>query len=149
MNILQNKIGVSILTAVIVSFNGCATNEGPTYDGGSYSQIKRYQIGTVSNIRPVIISDDGRGKFFGMVIGAVLGSTVGSGRGQTLASLGGGVAGRYAGNEIAKANGNELTITLETGESVVVVLKGKTFKIGDKVKIIKDGNNVAQVDLVE
>ncbi len=83
-----------------------------------------------------------------MLIGAVLGSTVGGGSGSTLAMLGGGVAGHYAGKEVGKANGDELTVKLENAETVIVVVKGKHFKVGDRVKIIKDGNKVAQVDLV-
>ncbi len=138
----------SIAVVALLTFSGCATNEGPTYDGKSYDQIKRYQIGTITKDRPVVISDDGSGKFFGAIIGAVLGSTIGHGNGSTLAALGGGVAGYYAGNEIGKANGDELTVKLENGEHIVVVVKGKHLKVGDKVKIIKDGNKVAQVDKI-
>ena len=137
------------LATVVVSslvFSGCATNEGPTYDGKSYSQIKKYEIGVVLEDRPVVISDDGNGKFFGALVGAVLGSTVGSGNGRTLATLGGGLAGYYAGNEIGKANGDELTVKLDTGEHIVIIVKGKHFVVGDRVKIIRDGNKVAQVD---
>ena len=136
----------SSLLAILLT--GCATNEGPTYDGNNYSQIKRYDIGTIIEDRPIVISDDGSGKVFGAIVGAVLGSTMGKGNGRTLATLGGGIAGYYAGNEIGKANGDELTIKLENAEHVVVVVKGKHFKVGDKVKIIKDGNKVAQVDLI-
>ena len=146
---MQNKTISILLTLSILYFSGCATNDGPEYDGKSYSQIKRYQIGIITQERPVVISDDGTGKFFGMIIGAVLGSTLGGGAGSTLTSLGGGVAGYYAGDEVGKANGDELTVKLETGETIVIVVKGKDLKIGDKIKIIKEGNKVAQVDLIQ
>ena len=124
---------------------GCATNEGPEYDGTNYAQVKQYEIGTVLKDRLVVISDDGSGKLFGMIIGAVLGSTIGSGNGNTLATLGGGVAGYYAGKEIGKANGDELTVKLESGQNIVIVVKGKHLTVGDEIKIIRDGSKVAEV----
>ncbi len=139
---------ISIGLASALMFGGCATNEGPEYDGSSYQQIKRYDIGTVLKDRPVVISDDGSGKLFGTIIGAVLGSTMGGGSGKALMALGGGVAGYYAGKEIGKANGDELTVKLENGSTIVIVVKGKHIKVGDKIKIIKDGNKVAQVEKI-
>ncbi len=140
---------ISIGLASALMFSGCATNEGPEYDGSSYQQIKRYDIGTVISDKPVVITDDGSGKFFGTIIGAVLGSTMGGGSGKTLMALGGGIAGYYAGKEVGKANGDELTVKLENGQNIVVVVKGKDIKVGDKVKIIKDGNKVARVDKID
>ncbi|MDA3909243.1 MAG: glycine zipper 2TM domain-containing protein [Sulfurimonas sp.] len=139
---------IYILLASITLFSGCATNNGPQYDGKNYNQIKRYDMGTVLKSRPVVITDDGDGKFFGALIGTVLGSLVGRSSGKTLAMLGGGIGGYYAGSEIAKANGEELTVRLDNGEDIVVVIKGNFFTAGDRVKIIKDGNRVAQVDRV-
>ena len=71
---------MSVLFLTSILFIGCATNEGPEYDGKNYNQIKRYEIGTVIAERPVVISDNGSGKFLGALIGAVLGSTIGSGK---------------------------------------------------------------------
>jgi outer membrane lipoprotein SlyB len=141
----MKKILYILLVSVIV-FSGCATNEGPEYDGNDYNQIKRYEIGTVVSRRPVVISDNGSGKFLGAIIGTVLGSTMGRGNGTTLAMLGGGLVGGYAGNEVAKANGDELSVELDNGENIIVVVKGSEHIMqGDRVKIIKDGNKVAQV----
>ncbi len=137
----------SILTLFLLS--GCATNNGPEYNGNSYNNIKKYEIGTVIRERPVVVSDSGAGKFIGAIVGAVLGSTIGQGNGSTLAALGGGLAGGYAGSEIAKANADELTIELESGEHIVVVVKGKNYTIGDRVQIIKDGNKASQVYKIE
>lgn len=135
-----------ISSATILLLSGCATNGGPEYDGKSYSQIKRYKTGEVTHARAVVITDDGTGSFIGGLIGTVLGSTLGHGNGKTLAMLGGGLGGYYAGKEAGKANAQELTVALDNGENVVVVVKGKNFQKGDRVKIIKDGNKVAQVD---
>jgi len=136
-------LGVSL-----VLFSGCATNNGPEYDGRSYKQIKRVDTGVVLQSRPVTIKDDGTGKFLGAVIGAILGSTVGGNSGKTLAVLGGGLVGGYAGNEIGKANALELTIELDNGETIVVVAKHNDIIAGDRVRIIKDGNKASQVDRI-
>jgi outer membrane lipoprotein SlyB len=138
------KILISSLTAMLL-LNGCATNEGPEYDGDSYKQVKRYEIGMVVENKPVVIKDDGSGSFFGIVIGAVLGSMIGSGRGSVLASLGGGIGGYYAGKEVGKANGAELTVKLDNGENVIVVVKGKGYPKGERIKIIRSGGKVEQV----
>jgi len=140
----MNKI-VYIAVASILTFSGCATNGGPEYNGNTYNQIKQQEIGTVIYARPVIIDDNGSGKFLGAIVGAVLGSTLGRGRGNKLTTLGGGLLGGYAGNEINKANAYELTVKLNTGNTIVVVAKGRGYRVGDKVQIIRDGSRVAQV----
>ena len=140
--ILSSVVALSLLT-------GCATNDGPEYDGDSYSHIKRVEVGVIIEDKPVVIKDDGTGAFLGMLAGAVIGSQFGSGGGNTAATIGGGVVGAYAGSEIGKANGDELHVKLDTGETVIVVVKGKHFKIGDRIQIIKDGEKVAQIDLVK
>jgi len=139
---------VLIFISVLILLSGCATNNGPEYDGKTYNQIKKYDTGIVIDERPVVISDSGSGKFLGAIIGTVLGSTIGSGDGKTLAMLGGGLVGGYAGNEVAKANADELIVKLDNGKEIVVVVKGKHINVGDKVRIIKDGNKVAQVDKI-
>ena len=136
---------VYITMVSLLAFSGCATNGGPEYDGNSYNQIKQQELGTVVHARPVIISDSGSGKFLGAIVGAVIGSTMGGGRGTRLTTLGGGLLGGYAGNEINKANAYELTVKLDAGNTIVVVAKGKGYRVGDRVQIVRDGNRVAQV----
>ena len=138
-----------ILLVLALFGSGCATNEGPEYSGNDYDQIKRFDIGKVIEARPVVISDNGTGKFLGAIIGVVLGSTVGKGSGTTLAMLGGGLAGGYAGSEIGKANATELTVVLDNGGNIVVVVKGKHIVVGDRVKIIKDGNRASEVSKID
>ena len=135
-------------SVVMLLLSGCASNTGPEYDANSYSQIKRIQTGVVLNSRLVTIKDDGSGKFIGAIVGAVLGSTVGSNTGTRLATVGGGLLGGLAGGEIGKANASELTIDLDTGETVVVVAKVVDIVAGDRVRVIKDGNKAATVDRI-
>ncbi|QOP44952.1 glycine zipper 2TM domain-containing protein [Sulfurimonas paralvinellae] len=133
----------SIIAMLILS--GCATNSGPEYDGSSYREIKTYEIGTVRNVRPVVVSDSGTGTFLGAIVGTVIGSTMGGGRGTALTTLAGGLVGAYAGNQAGKANASELSVMLDDGRDIVVVVKGSGYSIGDRVKIIKDGKKVDQV----
>lgn len=137
----------ALIAAMVPLFSGCATNKGPEYDANSYRQIKRYVVGTVIAERPVVVKDDGKGTFIGALVGTVLGSMTGGGRGSTLMALGGGLGGAYAGSEIGKANAEELTIELDNYEVVIIVVKGdNTYEVGDRIKIIKDGNRVASVE---
>ena len=138
---------IFIFTSIIVLFitTGCATNEGPEYNGATYQQIKRYEIGTVESIRPVVISDNGTGTFIGAIVGTVLGSTMGGGRGTALTTLAGGLGGSYVGSQVNKANAQELSVKLDNGEYIIVVSKGNNIFVGDRVKIIKEGNKVDQV----
>ena len=141
---MKKVLLASSITAMLV-LSSCATNSGPEYDGSSYRQIKTYEVGTVQSVRPVVISDNGTGTFVGAIVGTVLGSMVGQGRGSTLATLAGGLGGAYAGSQAAKANASELSVHLDDGRNIVVVVKGKEFLVGDRVKIIKDGNKADQV----
>lgn len=140
----MNKF-ISASVVILLILTGCATNKGPEYSGQDYNQIKGYEIGVVQEVRPVVISDSGTGTFLGAIIGTVVGSTMGRGNGNTLATLAGGLIGGYAGNEIGKANAQELSVELESGDQIIVVAKGNNIAVGDRVKIIKDGNKVDQV----
>ena len=141
----MKKIFLASSATLMLILSGCATNNGPEYNGNTYQEIKTYEIGTVQSVRPVVVSDNGTGTFIGALVGTVLGSVVGKGRGSVLTTLAGGLGGAYAGNQIGKANASELSVHLNNGQNIVVVVKGKNFLVGDKVKIIKDGNRVDQV----
>ena len=141
----MRKMLLVISVMALFMLSGCATSEGPEYDGSTYQEIKTYEIGTVEGVRHVVISDNGTGTFVGALVGGVLGSTVGEGRGSVLASLAGGLGGAYVGSQVNKANAQELSVKLDNGQHIVVVAKGKHFLVGDRVKIIKEGNSVDQV----
>ena len=136
---------LSTITVVTLFLSGCTTTDGPEYSGNSYQEIKTYETGQVTAIRNVVISDNGAGTFVGALVGGVLGSTVGGGRGSALATLAGGLGGAYVGSEVNKANAQELSVKLDNGSNIVVVVKGKRFVIGDRIKIVKNGNIVEQV----
>ncbi|MEN4052659.1 MULTISPECIES: glycine zipper 2TM domain-containing protein [Sulfurimonas] len=141
----MKEIILASVSVFALIFSGCATTNGPEYSGSSYRNIKIYETGTIQSVRPVVISDSGSGTFIGAIIGTVLGSTMGGGRGTALTTLAGGLGGAYVGSQVAKANASELSVLLDDGREIIVVVKGKNFLVGDRVKIIKDGNRVDQV----
>jgi len=139
------KILISTLSVTALLISGCANANQPTYNASSYNQIKKIKYGVVQSTRLVTIKDGGGGTLLGGIVGGVLGSLIGRGKGRVLATLGGGLAGAYAGNKINEANAEELTLKLDSGEDVVVVTKGINYSRGDRVEIITDGNKVASV----
>lgn len=140
---------VVFITVTALLYTGCAHQQGPEYDGRSYNQMKQVREGEVVAHRYVVVQDDGSGRFLGALIGAVLGSTMGGGEGRRLTLVGGAILGGVVGNEAGKANAEELTVALDNGRTVVVVVKGNNaFLVGDRVRIIKDGNTVASVQRI-
>ncbi|MDQ7045132.1 MAG: hypothetical protein Q9M32_04380 [Sulfurimonas sp.] len=146
------KIFLSSSLALLL-LSGCSTNNGPEYDGRSYEQIKTSEMGVIVKSRPIVISDTGTGKSTGAVIGSVAGSAAGYNSGNWLVSMGaaviGGLAGAAVGSEVGKADGSELTVELDDGRRIIIVVKRDDLFAGDRVEIIKNGGKVEQVNKVE
>ena len=137
------------VTSVLVGslfFGGCATRGVDEISPNAVNYELSYQVGTIQNVRPVVIKDDGVGTFVGALTGTVLGSLVGRGAGNTLATLAGGLGGAYAGSEVAKANAQELSVALDDGRNVIVIAKGKNFYKGERVRIVKHNGRVYNVE---
>lgn len=96
------------------------------------------------SFRSGIIKDTGTGSFFGTIAGAALGSS--PSRGNVLATLRGGLFGTYVGNEVNKANAQELSVDLDSGKHIVVIAQGNKFSIGQHVRIILNGGQVVLVE---
>jgi len=130
-----------------IIFSGCTkmynSNEVSLHD---VNRIYNYKSGVVTKVRGVVIRDDGSGAMIGAITGTVLGSLVGKGKGNVLATLAGGVSGFYVGNELGKANGKELYIKLDDGKTVVTIVKGVDINVGDRVRVIMDGNRIIRVE---
>jgi len=126
----------------LLSFSACATNDGPEVDASAASTIQTVEVGKVLAVRGVVVKGDGMGTFLGALAGAVIGSTMGAGDGKTLMALGGGLAGAYAGKEVSKANAEELTVQLDSGATISIIIKDHKYLVGDRIQINKDGNKV-------
>jgi outer membrane lipoprotein SlyB len=136
-----------LLTITVVTLAGCSNNYGTAeVDADSVGNLETYKTGIISSIKHVVIKDDGTGRTIGAVTGAVLGAVLFKGAAGAVAAVGGGVAGYYAGKDLGKSNGQELTITLDSGGSVVTITKGHKFAEGQHVRIVMEGDKVTEVD---
>lgn len=141
----MKKLFSMIFLALTLVFTGCMNNNDVSYDYEDYKKIKQVMVGTILNARAVNIKDDGKGSIIGAIGGGVLGSTIGKGKGSTLATLGGAALGGVIGNSINKTKAQELTVRLENGETIVVLSKETAFINGDRIRIVKVGDEVSSV----
>lgn len=140
---------VAICSSIIMMFSGCTQSGVPLVDSDASKYELMSQSGVITDARAVVVKDEGSGGLIGGIVGVVLGSTVGSGRGSILTTLGGGLIGAYAGNEIGKSNAQELSVTLDNRQEVVVVSKGTEFGIGQRVKIVKRNGRIYNIELAK
>jgi outer membrane lipoprotein SlyB len=136
-------------SSIMISLAGCAQSGVSEVDANAARYEMISQSGVITDVRAVVVKDEGSGGFIGAIVGSVLGSTMGSGKGSVLTTLGGGLIGAYAGNEIAKSNAQELFVALDNGQEVVVISKGTTFSIGQRVKIVKRNGRIFNVELAK
>ena len=130
--------------------SGCASNlTGENYSSQEARKVQSVSYGVVTSARAVII--DGRqhgivGTVGGAAVGGVLGNKVGGGTGRDLATALGAVAGAVIGQKIeesaTKKQGQEITVRLDSGESVSIVQqvnKGSFFSVNDRVRLLEQG----------
>jgi outer membrane lipoprotein SlyB len=141
---MKSFMVIVLLTGLL--FSGCATRGVNEVDPSAVNYELTYQVGTIEDIKPIVIKDNGTGTFIGAVSGIVLGSLVGKGKGNTLATLAGGLGGAYAGNQLGKANALELSVLLDDGRRVVVIAKGTNFYKGQRIRIVKRNGRVYSVE---
>ena len=137
-----------VLGAGVFFVSGCADlGVGGGMSPVVTQSVMTYDTGTVQSVKAVVVKDNGAGTLVGAATGAVLGHMIGGGRGKDLATLGGGLLGAYAGDQIASANAQELTVRLDNGRgNVVVVAKGLRFSPGQRIRIVKNGSRLVSVE---
>ena len=108
--------------------------------------------GTVLRVELVTIegTQSGAGTVAGGAMGGALGSAVGSGTGRTIATVGGAILGGIAGSAVEKgvttAEGVELEVELDNGELLVVVQENDAaYRVGDRVRILRDARGTTRV----
>lgn len=140
------KIFTAIAFTSMVMLGGCAQSGVPVLESDASKYMLTAESGVVTDIKAVVVKDSGGGGTLGGISGAVIGSTMGGGRGSVLTMLAGGLVGLYAGNEIGKSNAQELSVTLDNKQEVIVVSKGSEFGVGQRVKIIKRNGQIYNVE---
>lgn len=142
-------IVAAVSSSIIMMLGGCAQSGVPVVDADASRYEMTSQSGVITDVRAVVVKDEGSGGLIGAIVGGVLGSTMGGGKGSVLTTLGGGLIGAYAGNEIGKSNAQELSVTFDVGQDVVVVSKGTQFTVGQRVKIVKRNGRIYNVELAK
>lgn len=149
----MKKVLVILLTACVclsVPLAGCAPKIGANdYSSKNVGAEQTVEYGTITEIRTVNVEGDNAtatsiSTVGGGVAGGFLGSLIGSGSGRTLATVGGallGTAAGYGGSKLAtRQNGYELTINLDSGETIAVTQGTDiSFAKGQKVRVLNDG----------
>jgi len=143
------KILATVAFASMIMLGGCAQSGVPVVESDASKYMLTAQSGVITDVKGVVVKDSGGGAAIGGISGAVIGSTMGGGRGSVLTMLAGGLVGLYAGNEIGKSNAQELSVTLDDKQEVIVISKGTEFGIGQRVKIIKRNGQIYNVELAK
>lgn len=152
---MNTSVKVMLLFCAAV-LAGCTGNlSGTTYSRSEARQVQQVEFGVVVSAAPVII--EGRtngvvGTGTGAVIGGIAASNIGGGRGQDIATVVGAVAGGIAGAKaeeaMTRAQGQEVTVRLETGRIISVVQEvgnGPMFQAGDRVRVLTHGGTARVV----
>lgn len=134
-------IALSLLLA-----QGCAKSlEGDVYSRDEAQRTMNVQWATVVGAKPIVIEGDRSqtGQMAGGVIGgaAGYGVTDSSTRALTTAvgAVAGAIVGQMAEEKMTRAQGMELTLKLDNGESIIIVQEVKEvtdFVAGDRVKLV-------------
>ncbi len=151
-----NKKTLTILLVLVASaglLTSCVSSRSAqVYSRDQAMQEMRVNYGTVQSVRAVQIegTQSGVGAVGGGVTGGVLGSMVGGGRGQVLGAvvgaLGGAAAGAMLEEGVTKKNALEITVELDTGESLSVVQEADMeFYAGERVRVLRANDGSSRV----
>ncbi|MCF6290600.1 MAG: glycine zipper 2TM domain-containing protein [Desulfobacterales bacterium] len=145
------KTVVTLLLCLALA--GCASSRsGQVYTRDQARVTHTIERGTVIQVEPVQIEGTKSqvGTIAGVAVGGVLGSTIGQGRGRDVATVlgavGGGLAGAAAEEELTKKAGLEITVSLDNGQTIVVVQEADLlFHVNDRVRVIKGSDGTTRV----
>lgn len=146
------KTLIILALALGLALPGCSSRGGKTYGDGDVRQVQTVEYGTVVDVTEVMVEEDPSivGPLIGGVAGGIVGSMFGAGTGRTLMILGGSAIGALAGGaaeyKLRRYKANQITMELESGDTLVVVQGNDEFFVrGDRVRIINTGEGRARV----
>ncbi len=130
---------------------GCANKlSGDVYSRDDARQQMQVRYGTVESVRPVVLEGDRNvlGQGGGAVIGGMAGNSMAGGRTQGLATAVGAVAGAVVGGmaqeKATRAQGAEIIVRMDGGESISVVQEVENlqqFRAGQRVRLTVGNGN--------
>jgi outer membrane lipoprotein SlyB len=128
---------------------GCASsNSGGVYSRDEARKVQTVKTGVVEGVRQVKLEGTKSpvGTIAGGAVGGIAGGSIGGGRGSAIAAVIGAVAGGLAGSAleegVTRKDGLEITVKLDGGGLIAIVQEAdEPFNIGEKVRIIENGEN--------
>lgn len=144
---------VAMVWTIALFGTGCARSlSGEVYSRDQAQKAQTLRMGTVEAVKLVQIEGTKSpvGAIAGGAMGAALGSTIGGGSGKTVATVAGGIAGAAAGaaieEEATKQQGVEITLRMDSGETMVVVQAADvSFQPGERVRVITAQDGTTRV----
>ncbi|MDQ7988576.1 MAG: hypothetical protein REI09_02980 [Candidatus Dactylopiibacterium sp.] len=143
---MKSFVLVTALAGITLLSTGCASRlAGDTYSRSEAQRPITFREGTLLEVRKVRLegTKTNIGTGTGAVLGGVAGSGVGQGRGAivgaVLGAVVGGVAGAATEEGITREDAWELTVRLNSGESLVVVQEigaQDRFVAGERVRVL-------------
>ncbi len=149
-SLVSSSIFLIILIALSSFITGCSNAPTSANKAGTVKKetIHRVQNATVTGVKSVMIVDPKANTRVlgsaGSIAGSIIGASASSYGGSLIGSLIGGAVGSSADKGLSKKPGLEIGLQLENGEKVVVtqlIEENKTFKAGDKVKLVQNNNS--------
>jgi outer membrane lipoprotein SlyB len=140
-----------LLLLVTTGLVGCASNlSGESYSRSEARTVQTVEYGVIEHLRPVQIEGTKTpiGAGAGAAVGGIAGSGVGGGKGSYVMTVIGAVAGGMAGaaieEGITRTQGVEITVKLNSGQTIAVVQALSTnerFSVGEQVRVLYGGQN--------
>lgn len=128
---------------------GCASsNSGAVYSRDEARKVQTVKTGVIEGVRQVKLEGTKSpiGTIAGGAVGGIAGGSIGGGRGSAIAAVIGAVAGGLAGSAleegVTRKDALEITVKLDGGGLIAIVQEAdEPFNIGEKVRIIENGEN--------
>lgn len=144
------------LLPTLLAVSACNPTLGP-YAGRSSpapytsNRAESIEYGRIVSVQPVTMrrtnnGDQIVGTVAGGLIGAVIGHQLGSGTGKDVMTGVGAITGAIVGGNIASQGGtytsSAWTVRLHNGGSITVIQASNTFRVGDRVSVVRNGDQV-------
>lgn len=150
--LFKKSLFVLLMVNVVSSIGlvGCASDlDADTYSRDQVRQVATIDKGVIRSLKLVKISGEENwvGSGTGAVLGGAAGSLAGGGHGHLVSAVIGAVAGGLLGEAtqegLTKAKGVEITIQKDSGQEISIVQQvqqNQVFRVGDRVRILQEGN---------
>ncbi|MGB4813134.1 MAG: hypothetical protein WBP13_11735 [Methylophilaceae bacterium] len=139
-------LAIGLLSLFLIS---CASsNSGGVYSREEARKVQTVKTGIIEGVRQVKLEGTKTpiGTIAGGAVGGIAGGSVGGGRGSAIMAVLGAVAGGLAGSAleegVTRKDALEITVKIDGGGLIAIVQEAdEAFNIGEKVRIIENGEN--------